>query len=505
MFTYMDRYQQEAYAALMQLARRHGGAFLCDGVGLGKTFVGLMLIERLVLREGKRVVLFAPKAAREGVWEPHLRDWLPHIGGLSDFRHMAELFTRRDEKYFARTVGVNHLKAHFNQMEKELRDRVGTDGAGAAEHLDDAQDILLAAILGSAIDRMSDNGPRNHGPVPAAVREFLRDIFVDLPRRTVGSQVGESLARLFEETILSGTVRADAPAKTASSVVAFRPIGWDRDLPLSQASSLTTQIPLVLYLRHYATPGSTIIIEEPEAHMHPAMRVRFMTAVGQIVEAGVRVLITTHSDWILSALANIVRASDLSDRRREGLPSRVTLEKASVGAWLFGLSAAPVADPVAIVWLGAGALGICAMILPGISGAFVLLIIGLYASFVDALSNREWAPIGLFAAGAVAGALVFASLLSRLLTRHHDTVMATMVGLMLGSLRVLWPWPNGVGHLGGPDEVVSGTGLEWPGRGEVLWPVVCAVAAFALALAASRSANRATAGTGRQDGLLEAP
>ena len=193
-----------------------------------------------------------------------------------------------------------------------------------------------AAILASAIDRMSDNGPRNHGPVPAAVREFLRDIFVDLPRRTVGSQVGESLARLFEQTILSGTVRADAPAKTASSVVAFRPIGWDRDLPLSQASSLTTQmIPLVLYLRHYATPGSTIIIEEPEAHMHPAMQVRFMTAVARIVEAGVRVLITTHSEWILSALANIVRASELSDRRREGLPSRVALERASVGAWLF--------------------------------------------------------------------------------------------------------------------------------------------------------------------------
>ena len=235
MFHQLDRYQQEAYWALMKIARRHGGAFLCDGVGLGKTFVGLMLIERLVLHEGKRVVLFAPKAAREGVWEPHLRDWLPHIGGvggggdfsnlavfnhtdlgrkgdfperfrriteladvvvideahhfrnpgrrgdprkgtgpsryyrmfdlldnaqrpktlfmltatpinnrLSDFRHMAELFTRRDEKYFARTVGVNHLKAHFNQMEKALRDRVGMDGAGAAEHLDDAQDILVS-------------------------------------------------------------------------------------------------------------------------------------------------------------------------------------------------------------------------------------------------------------------------------------------------------------------------------------------------------------------------
>lgn len=192
-----------------------------------------------------------------------------------------------------------------------------------------------AAILGSTIDRMGDNGPRNHGPVPSALREFLRDIFVDLPRRTVGSQVGEHLARLFEEAIIEGTVCLEARGD-ASSVVAFRPVGWERDLPLGQASSLTTQmIPLVLHLRHYATPGSTIIIEEPEAHMHPAMQVRFMAAVARVVAAGVRVLMTTHSEWILSALANIVRASELSDRRREGLASLVALERASVGAWLF--------------------------------------------------------------------------------------------------------------------------------------------------------------------------
>ncbi len=233
MYPRIDRYQKEAYWALMKIARQHGGAFLCDGVGLGKTFVGLMLIERLVLHEGKRVVLFAPKAAKEGVWEPHLRDWLPHIGGmggssdfsnlavfshtdlgrkgdfperfqriaeladvviideahhfrnpgrlgdedkdiepsryyrlydlldnsqrpktlfmltatpinnrLSDFRHMVELFSRRDETYFARTVGVNNLRAHFNQMEKSLRERVGHDLFGVSEHMPEVQELL---------------------------------------------------------------------------------------------------------------------------------------------------------------------------------------------------------------------------------------------------------------------------------------------------------------------------------------------------------------------------
>lgn len=178
---------------------------------------------------------------------------------------------------------------------------------------------------------------------------------------------------------------------------------------------------------------------------------------------------------------------------------------AAGSAWLFGLSATPVAEPAAVVWLGAGALGICAMILPGISGAFVLLIVGLYATFVDTLSNRDWATIGLFAAGALAGALLFASLLGRLLARYHDAVMATMVGLMLGSLRVLWPWPDGVGHLGGGGEVVSGTGVEWPDRGEALWPSVCAAVAFVLALAISRAIDRRTAGRARDAGLLEPP
>lgn len=98
MFPHLDQYQREAYWSLMKIARQYGGAFLCDGVGLGKTFVGLMLVERLVLHENKRVVIFAPKAAREGVWEPHLQRWLPHIGGFgggADFSNLL-LFNHTD-------------------------------------------------------------------------------------------------------------------------------------------------------------------------------------------------------------------------------------------------------------------------------------------------------------------------------------------------------------------------------------------------------------------------
>ena len=78
-FPKLSKYQQDAYKNLLEISRLYGCAFLCDGVGLGKTYVGLMLIERMVMHEGKRVVLFAPKAAKEDVWTPVVEKLLPEL------------------------------------------------------------------------------------------------------------------------------------------------------------------------------------------------------------------------------------------------------------------------------------------------------------------------------------------------------------------------------------------------------------------------------------------
>ena len=85
-FPILAKYQQDGYKALLKRGDKYGGAFLCDGVGLGKTFVGLMLIERFLMYKGNRksVALFVPKAAREAVWESELRKHLPKtLGGFS--------------------------------------------------------------------------------------------------------------------------------------------------------------------------------------------------------------------------------------------------------------------------------------------------------------------------------------------------------------------------------------------------------------------------------------
>ena len=93
MYSVLDYYQKEGYHALMKIATQFGGALLCDGVGLGKTFVGLMLIERLVIYDRKRVVLFVPKAARYDVWERDLRRYLRYLSG--DFSNLV-IFNHTD-------------------------------------------------------------------------------------------------------------------------------------------------------------------------------------------------------------------------------------------------------------------------------------------------------------------------------------------------------------------------------------------------------------------------
>ena len=83
----LDQYQRDGYNSLHHIAANYTGAFLCDGVGLGKTFVGLMLIERLVMYEKKRVVLLVPKSGRVPVWERNIKRYLPHLlNGFLSFK-----------------------------------------------------------------------------------------------------------------------------------------------------------------------------------------------------------------------------------------------------------------------------------------------------------------------------------------------------------------------------------------------------------------------------------
>jgi putative membrane protein len=88
----------------------------------------------------------------------------------------------------------------------------------------------------------------------------------------------------------------------------------------------------------------------------------------------------------------------------------------------------------------AGFIAICAMILPGISGSFILVLLGMYAPVLAAIESLDFTRMALFAVGAGCGLLAFARLLRRLLTDFHATTLATLTGFLAGSLPVVWPW-----------------------------------------------------------------
>ncbi|MAD00684.1 MAG: DUF368 domain-containing protein [Pseudomonadales bacterium] len=104
-----------------------------------------------------------------------------------------------------------------------------------------------------------------------------------------------------------------------------------------------------------------------------------------------------------------------------------------------------VASPLALsvtplnVFLG-GCIAICAMILPGISGSFILLLLGLYSGVLHAVKTADLGLLGLFALGCVVGLLSFSRLLSWLLSHARNVTLAFLTGLLVGSLNKVWPW-----------------------------------------------------------------
>jgi putative membrane protein len=119
------------------------------------------------------------------------------------------------------------------------------------------------------------------------------------------------------------------------------------------------------------------------------------------------------------------------------------------------------ADPALWAFFLAGAVAICAMILPGISGSFLLVLLGMYGPVLEAVNERSMVTLVVLVVGMILGLALFSQLLSWALEHHHDRVIAALVGLMAGSLRVLWPWPDGLDStaLGAPGSNVVGVAV----------------------------------------------
>ncbi|PSL01183.1 putative membrane protein [Haloactinopolyspora alba] len=145
-----------------------------------------------------------------------------------------------------------------------------------------------------------------------------------------------------------------------------------------------------------------------------------------------------------------------SGRRWRPAHYLLALVVAAVVFVLTGLPSAQ-ADPAAPVVALAAAVAVCALVLPGMSGAFILLTLGLLDPTMDALRERDLGYVATFALGALVGLAAFVKLLQWLLEHYHHLTLVVMTGLMLGSLRALWPWSDDERTLRAPEGDVAMT------------------------------------------------
>ena len=192
-------------------------------------------------------------------------------------------------------------------------------------------------VVSSLIGRASRAGFDVESPLPTlsgVLADFLEGL-IGLSDKHRATEVGQ-LADRLEAEILGGSVGIQRSVVDYPSFH-YRPTEWKREIALMNTSSMVSELaPVVLYLRHVVRKGDVIIIEEPESHLHPQMQVAFTRFLAAVVKAGIRVVVTTHSEWVLEALANLVRLSEVPKSRRSEVDAGgPALRPDEVGAWHF--------------------------------------------------------------------------------------------------------------------------------------------------------------------------
>jgi len=188
-------------------------------------------------------------------------------------------------------------------------------------------------------------------------------------------------------------------------------------------------------------------------------------------------------------VASLFTVSRRIRRWRPRVPGGILLGAA--GTYLL-VGVVPMSTPDAPWFLFlSGAVAICAMILPGISGAFILVLLGKYLFVLEAVSHRDLVTLGLVAAGAAAGLIAFSRLLGWLFQRFHDATIAFLTGLMLGSLRKIWPWKETATPAGGDAGATAVPANVLPAQWtpEVALALVLALAGFLAVVALNRWAE----------------
>ena len=187
------------------------------------------------------------------------------------------------------------------------------------------------AIAGALVKRATSAGIEDVSipTLSGIVSDFLKEIiFMDTKEHADRSV--EKIAKEMEKKILRGTIETENLERNQYPQFLYKQNNFA--IPLLRSSSMVTELaPVVLFIRHRVGKGDFLIIEEPESHLHPEMQRSIAEVMVRLVRAGVRVLVTTHSDYFLEQIGNYVRRSKIPENEQDNL----RLEEHEVGAYSF--------------------------------------------------------------------------------------------------------------------------------------------------------------------------
>ena len=197
-----------------------------------------------------------------------------------------------------------------------------------------------AVIASSLVARATRAGFERSPEIPmfpGGMADFLQQIILYKADKKTKSEM-MTIADMLESNVLHGKLTW-RPSPSGYPEFHYYSSEMEEEIRLSQASSMVSELaPLVLFIRGLIQPGDTLIIEEPEAHLHPGAQTEIATTLARLVRAGVRVVVTTHSDWLLKEIGNLIREGVLKEKgelRKKSDGPESWLLPDEVGAWHF--------------------------------------------------------------------------------------------------------------------------------------------------------------------------
>jgi len=246
----------------------------------------------------------------------------------------------KDEENFNFTLSGD-WDVELNEGKKDIRGFLGETIKGRnCYYLPAARSGIMHShrvISTSLVKRTKRAGFEPLPEVPTmsgVVADFIERIILYEEKKSLKAEM-KQLSERLEFDVLAGQISI-TPSPNGYPDYQYLPQGTNHEIRLSQTSSMVSELaPLVLYLRGYVNPGDTLIIEEPEAHLHPGAQADMAVILAGLVRAGVRVIITTHSDWMLQEIGNLIRAGELEKAGEEVSDSSTSLQPEEVGIWHF--------------------------------------------------------------------------------------------------------------------------------------------------------------------------